>query len=110
MIYYIYAVFISIVLFLIIQYYVNTYGTENQKQILNRGNNKTYLCVGFALLCTGSVYIYKSNILTNINSTTSSSISLINDSPMSTESLKVFESEFINSIKNQEVEVGDVPF
>lgn len=103
MFYYILAVVFTIILFLGIQYYINNYGSERQINTLNTDNNKTYLFIGILLFCGGCVYIYTSNISKNVQ---------IIDTPITTNkaSLHTYETDFINSIKNQEVEVGSVPF
>jgi len=105
---YILTAVISCVLFLIVQYYINNYASETQKNTFNSGSNKIFIFGGLISIVSICVYFYNSNISTiiNINDSGTSILKSVTDK----ESLQQFETEFINSIKNQEVDVGITPF
>ena len=123
---YIYSLGITIVVFYIIVYYINNYGTEEQKNKLNYPNNKIYLFCFVGLFIFGLFYLYNSNKNLNLGTATAPTATAPTaTTPTATvntdtiggrstnidkSSLKSFEADFINSIKDQEVDVGDVPF
>ena len=107
---YILTAVISCVLFLIVQYYINNYASETNKNTFNSGNNKIFIFGGLIAITSVCVYFYTSNIpnmpdLVNSNGS-SNTLKSVTDK----ESLQQFETEFISSIKNQEVDVGITPF
>ena len=121
MINYVYAFICSVIFYVLIQYYINNYCSDDHKHLFNSGNNKILLFIIILILFEGFLYLYTSDILKTF--TSSSSISggasastpsntskLISSSNTSDISLEDFEATFINSIKNQEVDVGVVPF
>ena len=121
MINYVYAFICSVIFYVLIQYYINNYSSDDQKQVLNFGNNKILLFIGILLLFEGVLYLYTSNILKTFNTSnafsmvgangTSNTVSLSGASITPDKiSMEDFETSFINSIKNQEVDVGVVPF
>ena len=105
---YILTVVISCLLFLVVQYYINNYASETQKHTFNSGSNKIFIFGGLIAVTSVCVYFYNSNIsnIININNESSNVVKSVTDK----ESLQQFETEFINSIKNQEVDVGITPF
>ena len=46
MINYVYAFICSVIFYVLIQYYINNYSSDDQKQVLNFGNNKILLFIG----------------------------------------------------------------
>lgn len=108
---YILTAIISCVLFLIVQYYINNYASETQKHTFNTGNNKIFVFGGLIIVASICVYFYTSNISQIVNNTNNTNVSSnILKSMTDKESLQQFETEFINSIKDQEVDVGITPF
>ena len=121
MINYVYAFICSVIFYVLIQYYINNYSSDDQKQLLNSGNNKIILFIVILLLFEGVLYLYTSDILKTFStslrvgastaSATSATSSLTNASTIPDKTtMEDFETTFINSIKNQEVDVGVVPF
>ena len=120
MINYVYAFICAVIFYVLIQYYVNNYCSDDQKYLFNSGYNKIILFIGILILFEGVLYLYTSDILKTLDA---SSVSMSGDAstPFTTSklssssntsdiSLEDFESTFINSIKNKEVDVGVVPF
>jgi hypothetical protein len=150
---YVYSFVIAVVIFGVIQYYVNNYCSDEQKELLDKSFNKILLFCGLLLLSYGLIYFifnkYNLGTLGNLGgnlgnsnnsesdkSTKPSIFNLDNIMPIATStnagpsvvavssnsiddslnivddklSLHDFENEFINSIQNQEVDVGLVPF
>jgi len=120
MINYVYAFICSVIFYVLIQYYVNNYCSDDQKYLFNSGYNKIILFIVILILFEGLLYLYTSDILKTFitfsssisggASTPSNASKLISSSNTSDISLEDFETTFINSIKNQEVDVGVVPF
>ena len=107
---YILTAVISCVLFLIVQYYINNYTSETNKNTFNSGNNKIFIFGGLIAITSVCVYFYTSNMPNMPDLVNSNGSSNILKSVTDKESLQQFETEFISSIKNQEVDVGITPF
>ena len=113
---YIYALGTTIVVFYMIVFYINNYGREEQKNKLNYQNNKIYLFCCLGLFIFGLFYVYNqtNNGVMNLNHGHEHGHGHGHEGGSSTfvdkSTLKSFEADFINSIKNQEVDVGVVPF
>ncbi len=99
---YIVSFAISIVIFLAIQYYFNNYNSYENKNFFN--NNKYYIFIALFILINSIMYFYFNNSFIDIVG--SNNINNINPDT----DLKEFENNFVNNIKNQEVDVGVAPF
>ena len=164
---YIYAFVLAVVIFGMLQYYVNNYVSDEYKSLFNKDYYKIYIFCGLLLLSYGIVYFISTKFdlnslnkstfnmfnlsslknLTNMSMSNNTQVATSNNGPsgpslvaLSTSavnignagnannggtimgnsanssilddklSLDAFENELINSIKNQEVDVGLVPF
>lgn len=103
MLQYIISFGISLVVFLAIQYYFNNYSSEENNNLFNNGNNKYYIFIALFILINVIMYFYFNDKFQGIISSSESEIKPETN-------LKEFESSFINTIKNQEVDVGLAPF
>ena len=111
MLQYIVSVGISVLIFIAIQYYFNNYSSAEHKEFFNNGYNKYYIFVALLIIINSIMYLYFNNSFMDIINKSARDLSAIGGS--NTEevtNLKTFENEFINNIKNQEVDVGLAPF
>ena len=104
MLQYIISFAISLVLFLAIQYYFTNYSSQENTQFFNNGYNKYYIFAALFLLINTILHLY-------FNDAFVSTVSTGDSAEVKTDTnLKNFESDFINNIKDQEVDIGLAPF
>lgn len=104
MLQYIISFGISLVVFLAIQYYFNNYSSQENNHFFNNGYNKYYIFIALFVLINAIMHFYFNDKFDSILSSSSES------SVKPDTNLKSFEDSFINTIKDQEVEVGLAPF
>ena len=105
---YIVSLVISVVIYLAIQYYFNNYSSLENKEFFYNGYNKYYIFITLFIIINTIMYFYFNNSFLEIINKSESSVS--NVSNVGGSDLKSFENNFVNNIKNQEVDVGLAPF
>jgi hypothetical protein len=110
---YIASFVICSIIFFAIQYYFNNFSSTENNQFFNNGYNRYYIFIALFILINTIMHMYFKNSFSDIVEKGKNTIENIGGSSSNVNggtNLKVFENEFINTIKNQEIEVGLAPF